>query len=109
MPVKVYEYVSPEVDHYTTVEDGLRVAHSVAATEDEIRQRDIEGYTRSLEGVHFRLAHVGEPLAPYEDPPDEREIAKRRAALEAERQHILDTIAALGGDVPAKPKRRAKK
>jgi hypothetical protein len=111
MPAKIFEYVNPEVDHYSTVDrkTGLRTARSVAATEDEIRQRDADAYRRSLDGVEFRLAHVDEAQAWYEDPPSEQRIAERRALLENEKQFILakiNELHQLGADTPPARKRQ---
>jgi hypothetical protein len=108
MGYKIFEHVNPEVDHFVTVDPqtGLRTAHSVAATEQEMRQAEIDALRRSLNGVEFKLQHITEALSWYEGPPSEHEVANRRSALENERAAIYERIRALGGEVPTTPKKR---
>jgi hypothetical protein len=90
---------------YETVldpETGLIVQRSIAATDEEIRARELAAMRRGLESVDARIAQADHKLAPWEDDPDEEEIAKRRAGLEAERELLLSKLAQLEPPEPEK-------
>jgi hypothetical protein len=69
-----------------------------AITPQEARQVEVHGWVRALESVEHRIAlHDANPREHFgwEQPPTADQIERKRAGLEAERQHVLDKLAAL--------------
>lgn len=77
--------------------DGRKATRPVAASPEEIRQRDIRDLYRELEGVEFQLAHVEDPV-PWKVTAEER--AERRQGLEATKAAIFAKLDALGDSGP---------
>jgi hypothetical protein len=89
-------------------ETGLWSERSVKASDDEIRQREIDGLTRGLASVDHRLATLDpNDVMPYEEPLSEGAVEKRRAGLEAEREYVLARLAEYEpAPAPTKGRRR---
>jgi len=66
----------------------------VAASADEIREREAAAWRRALGGVEWRLEHVGETW-PHEPPLSRQQLASERAGLETERERCLSELARL--------------
>jgi hypothetical protein len=77
-------------------ETGLFVRKPVAATPEELRQREVDGWRKALESVDYRLAALDpNDVLPPDEPRSEEWMAKRRAGLENERERCLDELARL--------------
>ena len=71
-------------------------------------ENQVQNLQRNLEGIEHRLAHVEEAVAPWDDPPLEEEVARRRESLEGEKAFVLSELERLGhpANDPKKGKRR---
>jgi hypothetical protein len=100
---------SPEVDHLTYLDPdtGLRYARSVAATDEEIVEREIRDLRRELEGVEFRLAHLDDEPPPWvTEPPSDKAIERARTSLLNTRAVIFDRLSELEPEPPERTKKR---
>ena len=73
---------------------GEVVSRPVRASADEMREREAGAWRRALEGVEWRLEHVGETW-PHEPPLNRQQLASKRAELERERERCLSELARL--------------
>ena len=78
---------------------GLSFEKPLTANPEKQREAEIGALRRALESVEDRERYVEEPLGwPPEDPPTAEVIARRRASLEGERQHIFNELKARGAE-----------
>jgi hypothetical protein len=95
---------------YRDPETGLVVHRPVAASPEEKRQAEIDSWRHGLESVERRIA-TSDPTDRFlhGDDPTEKEIEKRRASMEGERQKCLDELARLGVPVTEPTGRRRRR
>jgi hypothetical protein len=96
-----------KVDFFSRVnpETGLVEQVPIAATEEEKRAVERRSLQRALESVDARLAALDlNDVMPWEEPLTDVQVARKRAGLEAEREHVLAKIAEL--EPPAEPEKR---
>lgn len=86
------------VDHISVFDpaSGLVSQRGIAITPAEEHERDLRDMRAALASVDHRIAALDpNDVMPWEEPRSEATMAKLRAGLDAEREHVLSEIARL--------------
>jgi hypothetical protein len=98
------------VDHVSMLDPatGLYVQKSIAATEEELHERELASMRHALASVDHRIDTLDPAdVMPYEEPLSAEQLERKRIGLENEREWIVSEIARL--EAPAEPEKRKRR